>query len=906
MQVNRKRVVITGMGVLSSIATNIAEFKEALLAKRCGIKPSEKYLAWFEHANASEVLQPLDWPELDPELIPSLDNAALWAYRVGREALINARLYDDTPLNRSLKTRTSLIIGVSSAGTEAYIPLMQHKMELFSLKKALVSGSFSSCSAIVSSLLGIKGGFELVATACTASTNAIGIAYDQIQNNKQNTALVIGTEPIYLPTFAGFYALKAMKTSPSSPFSDLPGMSIGEGAGALVLEEYEHALARGATIYGEIVSYATSCDAYHETAPDPRAEGATQVMQKALNNASLTPDHIQYINAHGTGTEANDRCETLAMKKVFPNIHAIPVSSTKSYVGHNIGSAGIIELIACFLTLPEKQILPTLNFGKPRANCDLNYVPNDFQQADVALFMKNNYAFGGNNCSVIANVKVSQPQHAVSRYQAKRVAITGVGIVSSLGLTYSAILEKLAPHKKSQQQPVTELHPLELDETARQDFWSVMKSLADNQEFSQFVNQSYANLDWEAELNRLGGVHKVKQDDVRKLLKRFDPRKANSISTFALVALTQALIDADKKIKRNGQDFGLILGMSKGPLSTVNKYLQSLFPDPTKVRTSEFPSSLMNAISTFCSISEGIKGYNTTLATGVNAGLGALTYGYELVRQSLQPNVIVGAADENMNKIGIYLESHLAPLQLTRDPQNFVVYGKKSNGYIPGEGAAMLLLEDLENAVARSATIHAEIVGYGKACDGCYFDRTALFDPNNQKQSQDQPKDKKQANDQSVVLADMQTEAPRDALQRAIKQALQEADIKPEQIDLICGSSDGTAYKDKIELGAITACFDEELAIPIVNYNGYFGLVESSIGLLNLSLVLEAMKQQTILPIPYTESFCSSRHNFVTQPLSKQINYALLLGASEGGNYYAIIVKSVEPDPHNAQDVRSE
>lgn len=122
---------------------------------------------------------------------------------------------------------------------------------------------------------------------------------------------------------------------------------------------------RGATIYGEMVSYATSCDAYHETAPDPRGEGAVQVMRHALQNAALTPEDIGYINAHGTGTEANDRCETLAMKKVFPNIMDIPVSSTKAYVGHNIGSAGIIELIACFLTLPENKILPTLNFTTP-------------------------------------------------------------------------------------------------------------------------------------------------------------------------------------------------------------------------------------------------------------------------------------------------------------------------------------------------------------------------------------------------------------------------------------------------------------------------------------------------------------------------------------------------------------
>ncbi len=177
-----------------------------------------------------------------------------------------------------------------------------------------------------------------------------------------------------------------------TPFSGNSGMSIGEGAGAIVLEEYEHAVARGATIYGEILSYATSCDAFHETGPDPRASGAVQVMHKAMENAGVTPDQIEYVNAHGTGTEANDRIETLAMKKVFANNEKLLVSSTKSYFGHNIGAAGIVELIACLVTLPDNRVLPTLNFTNARPNCDLDYVPNDFRDQKINLFMKNNYA----------------------------------------------------------------------------------------------------------------------------------------------------------------------------------------------------------------------------------------------------------------------------------------------------------------------------------------------------------------------------------------------------------------------------------------------------------------------------------------------------------------------------------
>ncbi|WP_299998271.1 beta-ketoacyl-[acyl-carrier-protein] synthase family protein [uncultured Cedecea sp.] len=851
MSVTRKRVVITGMGHLSSIASSIPEFKKALFDKTCGIKPSKKYLEWFEDANASEVLQPLEWPELSEDVIATLDNAALWAYKVGYDALKDGQLP-----RGELRDKTGLIIGVSSAGTEAFIPLIEHRMDTFSLKKAMVSGSFASCSAIVSSLLGLKGGFELVATACTASTNAMGIGYDLIQNGKNATVLVVGTEPIYLPTFAGFYALHAMKRSPSSPFSDTPGMSIGEGAGALLLEDYDHAIARGATIYGEMVSYATSCDAYHETAPDPRGEGAAQVMFHAMKNAQITPQDIDYINAHGTGTEANDRCETLAMKKVFPNIMDIPVSSTKAYVGHNIGSAGIIELTACFLTLPENKVMPTLNFGTARPNCDLNYVPNEFQDKTVKMFMKNNYAFGGNNCCVIASVKPEQSP--ASTYQPKRVAITGMGAVSSAGHTLHEILRKMW----SQEEPEA-LYPLVLDEATREDFRSILEHMGEKHEVMDYIRRHYGSVDIESELGKPAGMHKVIDLDPRKTLRRFDARKANTISTFALLALTQAMTDAGRKIKRDGQTLGMILGMSKGPQTTVDRYLQSLFPDPTKVRTSEFPGSLMNAISTFCSISEGIKGYNTSLATGNNAGLGALTYGYELIRQDLQPQMIVGGADEGMSSFVTYFQALSGDLQLSQDVSSYQVYSDNSQGYIPGEGAAMLLIEDLSLAQARGATVHAEIIGYGKSNDGCFFAK------------EDMP-------------------ARTASMASAITQALDEAGIPLQDIDLVCGTSQGTTEHDAVETGAVRSVFGELCrTLPFVNYNGWFGHVESCIGILNISVVTEIMKRGEILPIPYTKTFCASDLAFVTEPMKKVVRTALLLGATEGGNHYAVILRNV-------------
>lgn len=850
MSTQRKRVVVTGMGHLSSIASNVEEFRQALFNKVCGIRASEHYEPWFEGANASEVMQDLVYEDLPPERAALLDKAALWAYKVGHEALKQAHV--SSP---ELRAKMGLVIGVSSAGTEAYMPIVEERYELFSLKKIVVSGSFASSSAIVSALLGLKGGFELVATACTASTNAVGMGFDQIQNGKNPAVLVIGTEPLYLPTFAGFYALHAMKRGPASPFSGEPGMSIGEGAGALMLEEYEHAVARGATIYAEIVAYATSGDAFHETAPDPRAEGAVQVMRTALRNGGLEPHDIQYINAHGTGTEANDRSETLAMKKVFPGIADIPVSSTKAYVGHNIGSAGIIELVACYLTLPEKKILPTLNFTVPRPTCDLNYVPNEFQSADVSVFMKNNYAFGGNNCCIISSTRAGSVP--ATSYEPKRVAITGMGAVASPGHDIEEIFAAIWEGKPSGKKVRL------VGETKEgHSFAGLVDHPSVRREVTQYLLEIFGPEVVESLGERQIWVHSIDNLDPRKYLRRFDERKADPICTFALLALTQALKGASRKIRRDGHDLGLVLGMSKGPRTTVDTYMHSMIPEPTKVRTSEFPGALMNAIATFCSITEGIKGYNTTLATGNNAAFGALGYGYELVRQSLQPQVIAGGADEKPEKFWSYLQAMNDGLQLADCPEAFEVYGKDGSGYLMGEGAGMLFIEDLTHAQARGVPVLAEVLGYGKACDASYFDRHAI--------------------------------EPRAAsMAAAIQQALDEAGIGHDEIDLVCGSSDGTAMSSHAEVGAIRTIWGERAGqVPVVNYTGYFGNVESCIGVLNMIVVLEIMRRGEIPPIPYTKTFCADDIQFVTTLQRKPVRTALVLGATEGGNHYAFVIRA--------------
>jgi len=851
MKSSRKRVVITGMGILSSLAENLQDFKSALLNKRCGVTDSQRFAKWFENARAAEVLHDIQFPELADEIVQSLDNAALWAYKVGKDALSQAGLITNLPVLEE----TGLIVGVSSAGTEAFLPLFEQRIEDFSLRKALYAGGFASCCSSVSTLLGLKGGVELVATACTASPNAIGMAFDYLQNGKSKTMLAVGTEPIYLPTFAGFYALNVMHPDACTPFSGQPGMSIGEGAGALVLEEYEHAIARGATIYGEILSYATSCDAYHETGPDPRANGAVQVMLKAMENAGVTPDQIDYVNAHGTGTEANDRIETMAMNKVFAHRKDLLVSSTKSYFGHNIGAAGIVELIACLVTLPDNIVLPTLNFSVPRPNCDLDYVANEFREKPVNLFLKNNYAFGGNNCCMVISTRPGTVP--VTHYSPKRVAITGAGAVTAIGHTVSDIL-----HNIWQRSATGTLSGVKFPQDTLTEARELLGVLEKTNQLSDILGSQHAVGERRLpEEEAHFKTFQVNNLEPRKYLRRFDSRKATRGGTFALVALSEALNSGKRKIKRDGENLGMVMGMSRGPQETTYKYLQSLKPDPRKVRTSEFPGSLMNAIATFCGISEGIKGYTTTLATGENAALGALTYGYELVRQNLQPQVIVGGADEYFPSMALYMDAVTQKIAMIADAADYQIYSEKAKGYVPGEGACMLLLEDPQAARERGVEVLAEIIGYGKSCDNSWFDPA-------------------QSGEKSAAMV------------LAIQRALADAGLGNHEIDLVCGSSHGGPAHSQVEIDALHAVFHQSHPqVPVVNYNAYFGFVASAAGLLNLLVLTECMKTQTVPAIAGTDSFFDKRMNFVRQPLKLAVRHALLVGATEGGNYYAMVIK---------------
>lgn len=469
--------------------------------------------------------------------------------------------------------------------------------------------------------------------------------------------------------------------------------------------------------------------------------------------------------------------------------------------------------------------------------------------------MKNNYAFGGNNCCMILSMEPASIP--VSTYDSKRVAISGVGAVSAIGHTLNQVLENIWA-----QDHHVELGSVTFPDDTLEEAKELLAVLDESNQFAELFDEEYSFSD--ATLPETASNFKTFQVsglEPRKHLRRFDQRKATRGGTFALIALTEALEQAKRKIKRDGDELGMIMGMSRGPQETTYKYLQSLKPDPRKVRTSEFPGSLMNAIPTFCGISEGIKGYTTTLATGENSALGALTYGYEIVRQNLQPQVLVGGADEYFPSMSLYMDAVTQKIHMTAEASDYQIYGKDPQGYVPGEGACMLLLEDPQLAVARGAEVLAEVVGYGKSCSNTYFDASLL--------------EEKSA---SMALA--------------IERALTHAGISAGDIDLVCGTSNGSDDHSRIEIDAIYNTFAaQNPAVPVVNYNACFGFVASAAGLLNLAVITDCIKKQAVPAIPNTVEFFDERVNFVRQSMKLALNHVLLVGATEGGNYYAFVIK---------------
>ncbi len=407
-----RRVAVTGISVVTTLGCEIAGFWDRLCAGKSGIGPVRRFdCSDYKVTFGGELSEfdPQDHIKIDGKEVRRLD-------RFGQFALVGAEkaiAYSGIDLTKGDAYRHGVLVGSGIGGLheieEQHVKLFDRgpsRVSPFMIPKLMVNAA----SGNISVRFGLKGPNSAVATACASATNAIGDAFKLIQNGIADVMVTGGSEAALTPMgLSGFARMSALSTRNDAPEAasrpwdrDRDGFVLSEGAGLVVLEEWEHAKARGAKILAEVTGYGMSADASHMTTPDPEGKGAGRAMASALQDAGVAASDIDYVNAHGTSTPLGDKAETAAIKSVFKDhSRKIAVSSPKSQLGHLLGASGGVEFVICVLALQNQVIPPTINLENPDEGCDLDYVPNQAREVKMTRVLKNSFGFGGHNACLV-------------------------------------------------------------------------------------------------------------------------------------------------------------------------------------------------------------------------------------------------------------------------------------------------------------------------------------------------------------------------------------------------------------------------------------------------------------------------------------------------------------------------
>ena len=404
-----RRVVVTGLGTVNPLAHNVPDYWAGLLAGRSGVAPIRLFdTTAFKVHFGGEVKDWVPETRIDPKLAKHLDRFAQFALAAAHEAVADCGL----DFAKEDPFRCGSIVGSGIGGLftweeqhTVYMTRGPGRLNPFTIPKMIAN----SATGTISIEYGLMGPNTAVATACSTAGHAIGDAFHAIKWDLADVMVAGGAEAAITPMgLGGFIACRALSSRNDAPeLASRPfdlgrdGFVLGEGAGLLILEEYEHAKARGAKIYCEVLGCGNTADANHITAPHPEGAGAARAMINAVKEAGWNFDQVDYINAHGTSTELGDKAETMATKKVFgAHAYKLAISSTKSMIGHLLGASGGVEAIACALMLKNSIVHPTINLTTPDPDCDLDYVPNKPREQRIRCVLSNSFGFGGHNASL--------------------------------------------------------------------------------------------------------------------------------------------------------------------------------------------------------------------------------------------------------------------------------------------------------------------------------------------------------------------------------------------------------------------------------------------------------------------------------------------------------------------------
>ncbi len=406
-----RRVVVTGMATITCLGNNLAETWAGLKDGRSGIATIQSFdSAEFNPSFAGEVkgFDAEATGYMDAKEVKQLDRYVTFAITVAEDALADSglKVTDDN------RDNIAVIFGSGTGGSSTLLAqqAVMNERGARRVSPFLIANMLPDTgSGYIAIKLGARGPNMAVVSACATGGHNVGEAWETIRRGDADVAVTGSAEYVLLPlTLAGFISMRALATNPeptraSRPFDkNRNGFVISEGAGCLILEELEHAQARGARIYAEMIGYGSSNDAYHIATPDDMGAGAARCMKMAIRKAGIAPEEVDYINAHGTATALNDRVETIATKTVFgDHAYKLAISSIKSMIGHAMGAAGSIEAVASVMTIVDQTLPPTINYETPDPDCDLDYVPNVARPAKVDVVLSNSIGLGGHNSSII-------------------------------------------------------------------------------------------------------------------------------------------------------------------------------------------------------------------------------------------------------------------------------------------------------------------------------------------------------------------------------------------------------------------------------------------------------------------------------------------------------------------------
>lgn len=678
--------VITGMGFLSPIGHDHAQILDSLENSKTGIDKITKLdVSHFKLKYGGEIRN----LNLDEYL--SKDEQQLYNDKYLQHALIAAKkALDDAGLNIEdiRNENVSIVLSTCNGGLLTGEDLYRWKYGKSQRpynENMNLQAKYYGFGRAISSHFKLNCDVWIVTTACSSSTGAIGLAKTLIDRGYCKIVIVGGSDSMATSNIAGFDALGGTSGEAISPFSEPVGLNVGEAACFWVVEEMEKAILRKARCYARIAGHSTALDAHHPTAPDPTGEGVYRTLSMALNDSGFGIDDMGCINAHGTGTEVNDKCESRGITR-FIEDKSIPVISLKSFFGHCMGTTGIFEATCNILAMRKNFIPATINFKGNRPGCELDYVPNVKRDKQYDAFISCNSAFGGSHAAVVISkwnkpiIKKEPPNH--------RIVITGIGMVTPLGLGIAENVSALANTAKN----------FRKDELIWQN--GLKAQLA-------------------------GFVPEFSSKDVNR---RLDFRKlSNKISKMAAAAASFAIDESCLKPNRkNADDFGVAVGISNGPPEIV--HMDKVFSsDNYSADTTTFSNITANSIAGWIANILYLKGVNTTLGNGPHSGLQALAFAFDSMKLGRTKYMVAGAADE-IDKQTFYNYDFISYLYDGEQEKSYKYRAEEAKKKVLGEGAAMFLMETLADAQERNATVFGEILGYAMTCD-CDPFGTQCLDP---------------------------------------------------------------------------------------------------------------------------------------------------------------------------------